>query len=429
MKHFFMRISAFLEVSLGLNYLSSDFKKFATMHCAYNIFQGLVSVYITTLLMRVSGNGDIVIWYNLVNFFFHGCSLTIAVVIMRKGSVNLATRCGIMGFIILYTVLLFTMSSADKFMPLFGLLTGMSNGFYWLTYATYFSAFTVDNKRDVALGFMGFVNGVITLIMPTLSGFLIEQIGGFTGYTVVFGISFSIAVVTILLSFRLPKQVNPPEVRKTYFRQVLKVIVRDSCVRCGMVTETLRGVRDGTFGFLLNLLLFEVISSEALMGINSLLTSIAAIVSYWVAGRIIKPHNRVKFMFAATTVLLLAASLPAFGLSPATIMIFAVVNSFFNTFIINPSNSIMFLIVQRKADPKMVDEYFSLRDIFLVAGRMIGVCILLAFPRVQYGYVIAIVVLTLSQFITSTLDKHCTTLLNRMEASPAPELPAEATNE
>ena len=85
MKHFFMRISAFLEVSLGLNYLSPEFKKFATMHCAYNIFQGLVSVYITTLLMRVSGNGDIVIWYNLVNFFFHGCSLTIAVVIMRKG--------------------------------------------------------------------------------------------------------------------------------------------------------------------------------------------------------------------------------------------------------------------------------------------------------------------------------------------------------
>ena len=89
----------------------------------------------------------------------------------------------------------------------------------------------------------------------------------------------------------------------------------------------------------------------------------------------------------------------------------------------------MFLIVQRKAEPKMVDEYFSLRDIFLVAGRMIGVCILLAFPRVQYGYVIAIVVLTLSQFVTSALDKHCTTLLSRMEASPAPELSAEATNE
>ena len=51
------------------------------------------------------------------------------------------------------------MNSADKMMPVFGILTGFSNGFYWLTYSTYVSAFTLDSRWDVALAFIGFVNG------------------------------------------------------------------------------------------------------------------------------------------------------------------------------------------------------------------------------------------------------------------------------
>lgn len=119
-----------------------------------------------------------------------------------------------------------------------------------------------------------------------------------------------------------------------------------------MACETLRGIRDGTFNFLLNLLLFEIIQSETLIGINSLLASIGTIVSFWAAGRIIKPGNRVKSMLIGSTVLLVACSLPAFSMSPAAIMVFAIVNAFFSTFIINPSNSIMFLIVQKRQTPR-----------------------------------------------------------------------------
>lgn len=59
MKHFMQRTVAFLENTLGLNYLSVNFKKFSAMHCCYNLFQGMVGVYITTLLMRVSGMGTL----------------------------------------------------------------------------------------------------------------------------------------------------------------------------------------------------------------------------------------------------------------------------------------------------------------------------------------------------------------------------------
>lgn len=421
MKYFLQRIGAFIEVSLGLNLLSADFKKFASMHCTYNVFQAMVSSYITTLLMKVTGNGDIVIWFNLVSFFFQGCGVVLGVVVMRKGSVNLALRVGILGFIALYTTLLFCMANADRVMILLGLLNGISNGFYWLTYASYFSAFTTDSRRDAALGFMGFMNGITILIMPALSGYVIETVGKaagtFAGYMVAFGISFAVAVITIFLSFRLPKQVHQSVEKKTYFLKAFKIISRDACWRCGMACETLRGIRDGTLNFLLNLLLFEIIQSEILVGVNSLLASVGTIVSFWVAGKIIKPGNRVKSMLIGSIVLLAACGLPAFSMSPPAIMVFAVVNAFFSTFIINPSNSIMFLIVQKKADPKMTNEYLSIRDVFLVGGRMIGVSVLLAFPRVQYGYVIAIILLTLSQFIIVGLSRRSTNLLRKLDTA------------
>ncbi len=417
MKRFFQRLGAFLEVGLGLNQLGANFKKFASMHCMFNLFQGLVSVYITTLLMRVSGDGDIVKWYNMITYLFTGMMMPIAVTVMRKRNTNLVTRIGILGFIALYTTLLLTMNYADRMMPILGILNGASNAFYWLTYSSYVSAFTVDDKRDVALAFLGFVNGIITLTMPALSGFVIERIGGFLGYMVAFGLAFLVAVTTILLSLRLPKHVNPAGKKETntYYKKALREILHNSCWRCGMMAEAMRGVREGTFNFLLNILLFEVISSETLTGFNTLLTGLGTIVSFWVIGRVVGPRNRVKAMLAATITLLAASILPAVSLNPVSLILFSFINAFFTQFLLNSSSSIFFLLVQQKAEPNAREEYFSIRELMLGFGRSAGILILLAFPKVQLGYVIAIVVLTLTQFVTVGLSKHTLTLLKREE--------------
>ena len=417
MKYFFRRFGAFLEVSLGLDQLGGNFKRFASMHCTFNLFQGLVSVYITTLLMRVTGDGDIVKWYNLLNYLFSGLMMPVAVAVMRKQNTNLVTRIGILGFIVLYTTLLFSMNSADKMMPVLGFFSGVSGAFYWLTYSTYVSAFTEDNKRDVALAFLGFVNGIITLIMPALSGFIIERIPDFWGYMVVFGLAFLVAVITILLSLRLPKHVNPEgkKNKNTYFRRSLHNIAHSACWRYGMLAEAMRGVREGTFNFLLNILLFEAISSETLMGFNTLLTGVGTIVSFWMIGKIVKPNNRIKVMFSATIILLAASVLPAVSLNPATIMLFALINDFFTQFILNSSRSIFFFLVQKKAEINAREEYFSIRELMLDFGRIVGILVLFLFPKDPVGYVIAIIVLTLTQFVTVGLSKHTLKLLKREE--------------
>ena len=191
-----------------------------------------------------------------------------------------------------------------------------------------------------------------------------------------------------------------------------------------MMAETMRGVREGTFNFLLNILLFEAISSETLMGFNTLLTGVGTIISFWVIGKIIKPHNRVKGMLVATIILLVASALPAVNLNPTTIIVFSFINAFFTQFILNSSSSIFFLLIQKKAENNAREEYFSIRELLLDSGRIIGILILFLFPKDPAGYVVAIIVLTLSQFITVWLSNHTLKLLKREEE----ELSASGTS-
>ena len=138
-------------------------------------------------------------------------------------------------------------------------------------------------------------------------------------------------------------------------------------------------------------------------GFNTLLTGVGTIISFCVVGRISRPSNRIKLMFTATTVLLVAALLLVWGMSPELIIAFAFLNAFFNTFIVNPSSSIFFLLIQKKAEPNAREEYFSIKEVFLNFGRILGIFILLAFPKEQMGYVIAVIVLTLSLIHISPL--------------------------
>ena len=426
MKHFMQRTVAFLENTLGLNYLSVNFKKFSAMHCCYNLFQGMVGVYITTLLMRVSGDGNIVKWYNIINYLFTGFMMPVGVFVMRKYTTNLVTRIGIVGFIVVYAILLINMDFADTLMPLLAVLNGTASAFYWLTYSSYVSAFTVDNRRDVALAFIGFVNGIITLIMPALTGVIIEKIGGYLGYIVVFSLSFLVAGVTILLSFRLPKHINPQKNRETYFKKALRNVFVDGCWRCGMLTETIRGFRDGAFAFLLNLLLFETVESESIVGLNTLLVGIGTILSFYVVGKVVNPRNRVKSMLVATIVLLVAAIPLAFVLNPVTIIAFAFVNAFFSTFIANPAGSVVFLLVQKKSERESREEYFSIKDMFLAVGRIIGILLLMVFPEGQMGYVAGIIALTVTQFVVAGMSHHTLNLLSKIpEEEPALERTAQ----
>ena len=124
-------------------------------------------------------------------------------------------------------------------------------------------------------------------------------------------------------------------------------------------------------------------------------------------------------MLIGTLVLLAASALPAFSLSPVSLILYSTINAFFTQFVINSSNTTFFLLVQKKSELSMREEYFSIREVMLAIGRVAGIVVLFCFPKVQLGYVIAIIVLTLTQFLTTGLCKRATQLLKKEEEERA----------
>lgn len=411
MNRFAQRLFAFVQDSLGLDRLGSNFKKFAVMHFGFVIFTSSYSIFINTLFMRVTGNSDIVMWYNMILYLLVGYLMSFAVFYTRRHNMLWSTRIGMICFLGMYLVLFTVMDHIDQFMPLLAALNALSSGFYWLTYSALISHFTSDNNRDVALALIGLMGGVVNLCVPAVAGYVIEAFDGYIGYYIMFGFSFAIALVTFLLSFRLPAM--QPEAKKTHFKRAIKHAFTNRCWRSGMLTETVKGIREGTFGFFLNVLLFETVQSETLIGINTLLLGIASMVSFWAAGKIIRPGNRIKCMFVSTTVLLAACLLLAISINPFTIIFLAVLSNLFGTFIVNPVGSSFFLLVQKMPGAmEAQEEYWGIREIFLNFGRAVGVVILMLFPKTQWGYIIALVLLTFSQYLATFLCKRAITLVN-----------------
>lgn len=381
------------------------------MHFGFVTFTSSYGIFINTLFMRVTGSSDIVMWYNLIVYLLVGYLMSFAVFYTRKHNMLWSTRIGMGCFLGMYLVLFTVMDHIDLFMPLLAALNALSSGFYWLTYSALISHFTSDNNRDVALALIGLMGGIVNLCVPALAGYVIEAFEGYVGYYIMFGFSFAIALITFLLSFRLPAFC--PEAKKTHFKRAIRDSFRNPCWRSGMLTETVKGIREGTFGFFLNVLLFETVQSETLIGINTFLLGVASMISFWAAGKIIRPGNRIKCMMVSTTVLLLACLLLVVNISPFTIILLTIVSNLFGTFIINPVGSSFFLLIQKMPGAmEAQEEYWGIREVFLNFGRAVGVVIVMLFPSTQWGYIIALVLLTFSQYFATFLCKRAITLVN-----------------
>lgn len=76
---------------------------------------------------------------------------------------------------------------------------------------------------------------------------------------------------------------------------MLRALAFGKIERGVMLTTVIRGFRDGTIVFFLNMLLYQFINSEALVGLNAFLGGLAAILSAWLYGRL-APARQPEFL-------------------------------------------------------------------------------------------------------------------------------------
>ena len=386
--------------ALGAESLGSLFLTFALVHLIFNLYSNLQGQYISTLFMRATqGDANIVKYYNMINFGMSGFAMCMASVFVRKFSVTAGTRIGLLFYMAGTGMFLLFMHNLAPVMPLIAVINALGGGAYWIAYCIAISEYSNDENRDRALGFISAICGVVTLVIPLFSGLILTAFGGENiGYYIVFGLSFTTALVTLWMTRKLEVLHTPA--KQTHFGQALSSVVRDKLWRFALTGEFLKGIREGTFSFFLNLLLFSLVSNEAVIGVNTVLASLASILAASLIGKWVRPSNRIKSMLVSVTAMIVGIAMLYVNLSPVTIILFNLMNSFVTLFLLNPAGSIFFMVIQKAPGAReMQSEFFGIREVCLNMGRITGIIVTMVMPQSSFGNVTAMCILTLVQYL------------------------------
>ena len=427
MKNGWKQIWSRAEGLLGLDRLTDTFRTFALLHFGFLIFNNLQTVFINTLFFRLTGGADTTLQYNLITYVFNPIGTTLAMYYASKKGSTKAMRLGFFTFIFLYAFFLCVMDAAVWFMPVIAFLVSWAGGYYWMGYCIKVPLYTTDDNRDVSLSVIGMGTGIVNLIMPTITGGIISacagvMAGGLLGYYIMFALSIVVALVTVYHLKKLPKdQVIDSKVSlKRGFRKTF----RNRLMLEAVCAEFLNGIRGGTLAFCLYFFFFGLIDIEGLISSNTLLTGLFSILAYWVLGKRLKPSNRIRYMTGGVTTMLVCTLILFVQMDVITILLFSVINAFFNNFLLSPGNGIYYSVVQKTCPTNTESAEFStVKSFFLDYGRVAGVLLVMLMPKTTYGSVWGILLLTVLQyaaiFVSSLAAKRLETYVH--EEAPVQE--------
>jgi YQGE family putative transporter len=268
-------------------------------------------------------------------------------------------------------------SRSIHYIIVLGLVQGISSGLFWLAFNVVYFEVTNPDNRDRFNGWAGLLGAGAGILAPWISGMLIVTLGDIAGYRLIFSISLGIFIVGVIVSFFLKKR----KVEGTYewFLPIRCLRQAKSPWRRVGLALVAQGFREGVFGFLIGLLVYISTSSEASLGRYLFMTSSVSLVSFWAAGKFIKPRYRRGAMLLGA-LMMVAVIVPFFWkLSFITLLIFGVTVSLFYPLYSIPMMSTVFdLIGTNEGSAKQREEYVVLRELALNIGRVLGVLIFIA---------------------------------------------------
>lgn len=413
MNTLFFNIKERVIYFLGISVLSKVFLNFITSHFIFIVYSCIQGSFINTLLQKASGETTIALKYNLIFFAVTGFIMCIASVITRKYNAKRTFQLGILLYLACTTLFLITLKSDNiiEFYYIFALINSCAAGFYWISFALCLTEYSEDSSRDVALSFVGLVTGLVTLTVPFISGTIISWFDGFTGYYIMFSIAFLIGIVNLIFASRIPLNYSPKE--SSRFKQTFKLLTSDKRWVYGMLGETLKGTREGAFLFYLNVLLYQFVKSEFLVGFNVLLMGIVSMISFWVSGKFMRPNNRIKYMAIAVVFLFVVTCGLYLKLDVTTIILFSVINSFCTVFTsMTPTNTFYMIMDKIPEGKSCKSELVAIKEIFLCSGRVAGIALILLTPNTPISIVSVMLLLTAIQFATVAVCNKNIKLVN-----------------
>lgn len=337
----------------------------------FGVANVLSGTFVPVYLWKASQSYMLIGWYTLGQYVMSGLTFWVAGKWVKEHNKMNSLRIGIVLSGVFYcTVLLLGQQAKSYYVPL-GILHGMALGFFWLAFNVVYFEVTDPDNRDRYNGWAGLLGSAAGIVAPWVSGLLITSMQGEKGYRLIFTLSLVIFSISVILSFWLKKRHGHGIYNWKHGLQQLKQ--KGNPWRRMFPAIAAQGVREGVFMFLVGLTVYVATKNESKLGTFSLITSLVALISFWLVGKMLKKRNR-KLVMLIGVIMISVVILPLFWkVSYATLIMFGIGTSLFMPLYIIPMTSRVFdLIGQSEESAREREEFIVLREIALVTGRVIG---------------------------------------------------------
>lgn len=168
----------YLKVLVNGETLGGGFYRFLSVHACFLVFYGLPHVFINTMLLGQTGDVKVVVMYNATFFLGSAAAMLLAAGLLQRTDSGVTAVLGILGYNVLYLLLIVLGDNASRWHLWLGLLAGLADGCYWLSYGHLLSDSTDLSNRDSGLAIVNICANVVNLTIPLLAGFIIDAVGG-----------------------------------------------------------------------------------------------------------------------------------------------------------------------------------------------------------------------------------------------------------
>lgn len=337
----------------------------------FAVANALSGTFVPVYLWKTSQSFMLIGWFTLCQHFISGVTFWLAGKWVKERNKMNSLRAGVILSGAFYLMVLLLGEQAARYVLPLGIMNGMASGFFWLAYNVVYFEITEPDNRDRFNGWAGLLVSGSGIIAPWISGVLITAFEGNAGYRIIFTVSLIVFIVAALISFFLKKR---PATGAYDWRHAWRTLrSKEHTWRHIYLALTAQGMREGTFMFLVGLMVYIATANERKVGDFTLWTSLVGLLAFWLIGRLMKPGKRRLSMLWGVLMLIVVIVPILWQIHYSTMLWFGIGTAMFLPLYTIPMTSTVFDMIGRSEESaRQREEFVILRELGLVTGRMLS---------------------------------------------------------
>ncbi|GBF75232.1 MFS transporter [Paenibacillus sp. 598K] len=358
--------------------LSRDAVTSLIIHGCFQFGASMSGLFLNLYLWRLTGDLLVNGVYNIIVFFVTPCAFALGGWLAKKKDRMVTYRLGIVLIALFYLGVILAQERVVDFYVGFAVFSGLAQGFYWTGYLVLMYDVSTDTNRIRFLAINMMVFNAAGLAGPALAGYIIQLNEGLSGYVVTFGIAFVSFFVAAIISFRIP--VIDSHHRTYYLKLVGAVLKRNRQWLLALIGFLVMGLLQGIMLFLPNILLFQTVGREDRVGYLGVLFAFLTVVTGYMISRKAREEHAHRYVTLSSLGVIAGASVLLIDISAWSVVTFMIVFSLCNPLTVNTLTSYYYRIMGTlPLKGQLRIESVVMRELFLNAGRVISISLLLVF--------------------------------------------------